>query len=213
MGDDTNRDGSPKRKFIDTALVLFSERGFHGVSLADVATELGLTKQSVLYHFRTKETLYGAVLADMAGRFEAIVENARAGGGSGEDRLRAYLAALFDHMERHPRDARLIARELIDNLDRARSARAWYLRPFLEESIALLADLPGWSRRSLDARTAAVAQWVGAINYFAIAQDTFCAIFGPDRHDGARAAFIETLVVQATSVQASTNDASKGRKP
>ena len=74
----TTKVRSSQQKFVDAALTLFSERGYYGVSLADVASELGLTKQSVLYHFPTKEALYGEVLQQLSNRFEAIVAEARA---------------------------------------------------------------------------------------------------------------------------------------
>ena len=48
--------------FLDAATHLFSEHGFSGTSVADVANQLGVTKQAVLHHFGNKERLYGEVL-------------------------------------------------------------------------------------------------------------------------------------------------------
>ncbi|MBY6159578.1 TetR family transcriptional regulator [Mameliella alba] len=193
-----NVTSSPKQKFIDAAFRLFAERGFHGVSLADVASDLNLTKQSVLYHFKTKEALYGAVLAKMAGHFDAIVADVRSHNGDGQTRLRYYLTTLHDHMRSHPMDARLIARELLDNIDRVDDSHRWYLRDFLDASVALLAEVPGWSDSGLDVRMAAVTQWIGAINYASIADPTLGAIWGSDRQKAASAAFLETLIAQAS---------------
>ncbi|MCY4292233.1 MAG: TetR/AcrR family transcriptional regulator [Roseovarius sp.] len=192
---------SSKQKFLDVALVLFSERGFHGVSLADISDSLGMTKQSVLYHFRTKEKLYGAVLADLAVRFDLIVENALLHQGDSLERFRLFLSRLYDHMQSNPRDARLIARELLDNLDRAHSDRKWYLRGFLDASIDLLAELPGWSSCPIDTRTAAVCQWIGAINYFVVAEHTFGAIWGCRRFEKTKNVFLDTLVAQYGNFQ------------
>lgn len=193
----TKPDNAAKQKFIDTALRLFSKRGYYGVSLADVADELGLTKQSVLHHFKTKETLYGEVFKGVADRLEAIMETVAARPGNGEEKLRIYLEKLHDHMQTYPLDARLIARELLDNLDRARSSRKWYLRRFLDESVALVAETPRWQRASLAEQTAATVQLFGAISYFATAEVTFEAIWGSDRIQATKDVYLAALLQQA----------------
>jgi len=190
-------DNSSKQKFIDTALRLFAQRGYYGVSLADVADELGLTKQSVLYHFRTKEALYGEVFEGVAARLEAIMATVAAHTGTGEQKLRIYLEKLHGHMQEVPLDARLIARELLDNLDRARTSRKWYLRRFLDDSVALVAATPQWRQSTLNEQTVVTIQLFGSISYFATAEVTFEAIWGIDRLQGAKDAFLPVLLRDA----------------
>ena len=50
-----------RERLLDQAEPLFAERGFYGVSIAAIASELGLTKQALLHHFGSKEKLYGEV--------------------------------------------------------------------------------------------------------------------------------------------------------
>ncbi|MBR9827027.1 MAG: helix-turn-helix transcriptional regulator, partial [Alphaproteobacteria bacterium] len=90
---------SPKQKFIDTARELFAERGYFGVSLADVAGELALTKQSVLYHFKTKDALYGAVIADIASRFDVIIDEVMDESESAPRALALFLERMQTHMQ------------------------------------------------------------------------------------------------------------------
>jgi len=45
---------------LEAATRLFAERGYNGVSIAEVAKSAGVTKPSVLYHFPDKETLWKA---------------------------------------------------------------------------------------------------------------------------------------------------------
>ena len=187
---------SPKRKFLDTALRLFSERGFYGTSLADVANELGLSKQSILYHFKTKEMLYGAVLEEVAERFDALVENVMKLDLRAETRMRVFLEKLHDHAQTAPYDGRLIARELLDNPDRAEASRKWYLRNFLDASVALLSDLPKWRYRTEPERTAAAYQLIGAVSYFSISEPTLDAIWGKARMDETRDVFLSTLMLR-----------------
>lgn len=192
----TGQIDSPKKKFIDTALRLFSERGFYGASLADVAAELGLTKQSILYHFKTKEALYAAVLTDVSGRFDAIIEDVARLDQSAEKKLRFFLERLLDHAQHAPCDGRLIARELLDNLDRVETSRKWYLKTFLDKSVDLLTDLPKWRYRTEAERTAAAYQLIGAVSYFAISEPTLQAIWGRSKLDDTKDVFLSTLLLR-----------------
>lgn len=192
----TGQIDSPKKKFIDTALRLFSERGFYGASLADVADELGLTKQSILYHFKTKEALYAAVLTDVSARFDAIIEDVARLDQSAEKKLRFFLERLLDHAQHAPCDGRLIARELLDNLDRVETSRKWYLKTFLHKSVDLLTELPKWRYRTEAERTAAAYQLIGAVSYFAISEPTLQAIWGRSKLDDTKDVFLSTLLLR-----------------
>jgi len=44
-------------KIISTAGVLFAQKGFFGVSMQDIANELGVTKAALYHHFTSKEEL------------------------------------------------------------------------------------------------------------------------------------------------------------
>ncbi len=183
-----------KQKFIDTALPLFADRGYFGVSLADVATELGLTKQSVLYHFRTKDALYGAVIEDIANRLDAVLDTVMAApDNEPQQRLDLYLERMHGHLQTAPQDARLITRELLDNLDRAKTGNRWYLKRFLDMSVALLAAHPNWSGRPVSEQSAAAYQLIGSVCYFAISGPTLGAIWGKQRLAAIEADFLPTL--------------------
>ena len=46
-----------QRRVQETALVLFAERGYHGVSMRDLATEVGMRASSLYVHVASKEEL------------------------------------------------------------------------------------------------------------------------------------------------------------
>ncbi|HEY1566924.1 MAG TPA: helix-turn-helix domain-containing protein, partial [Solirubrobacteraceae bacterium] len=52
-----------RTRILDTAERLVQTRGFNGFSYADVATELGVTKASLHYHFPGKAELGEALIA------------------------------------------------------------------------------------------------------------------------------------------------------
>lgn len=49
-------------RILDGALASFGTRGYDGTSLDNLAAALGLTKQSILYHFASKEALLECVI-------------------------------------------------------------------------------------------------------------------------------------------------------
>lgn len=56
-----------KSNILETALTLFSEKSYDGVSLQEIADRVGILKGSVYYHYRSKEDL----LADALGQVRA----------------------------------------------------------------------------------------------------------------------------------------------
>lgn len=72
-----------KHRALQVATVAFADRGVAGTSLDGLAAELGVTKQTILYHFGSKGRLIEAVLAqaaeDLAEQLEAAVEDVEPG--------------------------------------------------------------------------------------------------------------------------------------
>src|SRR5204862_4471611 len=62
-------DADTATRILDVAERLVQIRGFNGFSYADVATELGITKASLHYHFPGKAELGQALIARYAERF------------------------------------------------------------------------------------------------------------------------------------------------
>ena len=79
-----------KQLIQDTAVRLFNERGYDKVSLRDIAREAGVAIGSLTYHFRRKEDLLDAILADLHGGFEASLDRGLRG-----EALLANLVGLF----------------------------------------------------------------------------------------------------------------------
>lgn len=53
----TNRD-----EILDAALIVFSEKGYEGALLRDIAASLGITKPALYKHFASKEALWNAMI-------------------------------------------------------------------------------------------------------------------------------------------------------
>ena len=86
-------------EIINCAAKLFAKRGVGSVSLRDIADELGISKGTLHYYFKTKEDLICscaencvAVIGD--GVFELM--NGAARGGSAESVCEKFVSAFFD---------------------------------------------------------------------------------------------------------------------
>lgn len=86
--------GEGRANICEAAVRLFNERGYDAVSLRQIAAEAGTTIGNLTYHFRRKEDLLVAVLADLHGGYADMLDRSLAG-----DDLLARLVALFAESE------------------------------------------------------------------------------------------------------------------
>lgn len=94
--------GETAARIVDTATEAFGARGYGATSLDDLARDLGIRKQTILYWFPSKEALLGACLdavaADVAGELEATL----AAAPEGWPRIEALLRKAFRLAARRP---------------------------------------------------------------------------------------------------------------
>ena len=179
--------------FIAEATKAFSDKGFHGTSIASIADRLGLTKQALLHHFGTKERLYGEVLARISKSFNADLETARASAEAPADQLEAFFTLLLDRTIADSDDTRLLMRELLDNHTRAETADVWYLEPALNTLIDLAQAATGPDTLTREGAFARIYQLFGAVTYFAVSAPTLEGIFGERFYAGMHAEFTAAL--------------------
>ncbi len=197
---------STRDRMIVEARGLFAERGFYGVSIAQIAAELGLTKQALLHHFGTKEKLYGLVLEQIAGELEGI-KPPRADGEEPLDHLVRYFVAMIADGSERVELYMLLMREILDNRLRAETAGRWYLKPFLEDLVAMVRGLPQWSHATDGQVLAVVIQLLGAVSYEAVSRPTFSGVFGADQVAASQSAFAgQTRALVLAALKAGPTD-------
>jgi AcrR family transcriptional regulator len=96
------RPSATSERILDAALVGFGTRGFEATSLDALAAELGITKQTILYWFGSKDGVLQAVVERMADQLAATIEAAVLRSASGYDRVEAVLTAVFRLGVRQP---------------------------------------------------------------------------------------------------------------
>ncbi|MDH5290298.1 MAG: TetR family transcriptional regulator [Acidimicrobiia bacterium] len=94
--------GTTKHRVVEVAMVAFADRGVAGTSLDDLARQVGMTKQAILYHFGSKDGLVGAVLEQGARDLIEVLAAAGAAAPAGWDRVEATVRAAFGLAVRRP---------------------------------------------------------------------------------------------------------------
>src|SRR5271155_4550030 len=114
-------------RILDEALASFGTRGYEATSLDALAGSLGLTKQSILYWFPSKEGLLEAVIQRSAAEWARVLQEALNGAGEGFGRVEAVVRSVFRLAARRPELLGLVreaarlgppaASQMIDALD------------------------------------------------------------------------------------------------
>jgi len=89
-------------RIADAALAAFGTRGYEATSLDDLARELGIRKQTILYWYPSKEALLASVIDRTTGEVMERLERAVAAGGPGFGRIEAIVRAMSRLVARHP---------------------------------------------------------------------------------------------------------------
>ncbi len=100
---------------LDSALAVFSERGYHASSIDDIAREGGVSKALIYEHFASKQDLYAELLEQHAGvLFSALAEAISEAGSSAPSRLAVGFDAFYGFVEEHRVAWRMLFREATD---------------------------------------------------------------------------------------------------
>ena len=130
---------STRERIIHVALAAFGSDGFHATSLDSLATSLGVTKQTVLHHFGSKDGVLAATTETAATLLANAVDTALAKPGTADERLTRVVRAIFALAARRPE---LLG--FVRELSRLGSAPLANLRtalaPFLARASAFVAD-------------------------------------------------------------------------
>lgn len=95
-------------QILDSARILFGERGVHGVSVRDIAEHAGVKKAAVFYYFNGKDELLERILEGYYGSHAEALEAAFQAGGTLRDRLQGTIDAYLDFVLANGAYARLV---------------------------------------------------------------------------------------------------------
>jgi TetR/AcrR family transcriptional regulator len=184
---------------LDAALEVFSQHGFRGATLDQIAEGAGLSKPNLLYYFPSKEEVHKALLT---GLLDTWLDPLRAmdPGGVPLAEIMAYVRRKLDLARDYPRESRLFAGEILQGAPRMRSAIEGDLRHLVDEKAVVLLR---WMEDGRIARVDPVhlifSIWA-LTQHYADFDVQVRAVLGPDHDPFTEAgSFLETLFTRLLS--------------
>lgn len=157
-------------KVLDSALQLFSERGYFNTSIHDIRHAAGVSTGAIYHHFRNKETLAKSLYDSLLVRMNDAISAASAGQTSCLMRSRAIIAKLFELTVHESRTMQFVLlaqhREFLPEEPPICSSQPFrFMRQVIEEGIAK------GEVRSLEPWVAASAMFGGALRMMSLQLD------------------------------------------
>lgn len=125
---------------LDAALEVFSQAGFRGATLDQIAEKAGLSKPNLLYYFPSKEAIHTALITDL---LQVWLDPLRALDPEGEPvgEILGYMRRKLELSRDFPRESRLFANEMLQGAPRVQGPLHDDLKPLVEEKAAVIR---GW---------------------------------------------------------------------
>ena len=129
-----------REAILTAALDVFSQYGFRGTTLDQLAAEAGLSKPNLLYYFPSKEAIHTALLEQL---LEDWLDPLIALDPEGEpvEEVLAYAQRKLDMSRDTPRESRLFANEILQGAPHIGGHLAGELRALVDEKAQVLR---GW---------------------------------------------------------------------
>jgi TetR/AcrR family transcriptional regulator len=124
-------------RILEAARGEFAQHGY-AARLQDIAERAGLTHPTLLYHFKSKERLYAAVIEQAMLDWAAMTSRAVSAAPVGFERVAALVAAGMEFFATHHDFVIIWRREAIEGGGRLEDAMAEHMRPFLVRAVGFL---------------------------------------------------------------------------
>lgn len=141
-------DGQPRTRIqqrnrdtiLEAALEVFSNNGFRGATLDQIATKAGLSKPNLLYYYPSKDAIHAELLS---GLMDTWLDPMRALNAQGDPipEILAYVERKLEISRLYPRESRLFANEIVQGAPRISGALGGELKPLVDEKAEVIR---GW---------------------------------------------------------------------
>ena len=180
------------QRIIKAAATIFSEVGFAGARVDEIAKCAGVNKATIYYHIGDKQAHYAQVIhtlfEDAADRFERNVGKAQ----SPVEKLKFYIQTVADAMQRHPELAAIMLWE--------QAAGGRNFPEMVDQSLArILAVISGILQEGTD-KGVFIETEPFIVHMMIIGTTVFCKMSAPIRAKSASLAGIHQLVNPALDI-------------
>ncbi len=125
---------------LEAALEVFSQAGFRGATLDQIAKTAGLSKPNLLYYYASKEAIHTELLSGLMDNWLEPLEALKADGDPIEEII-AYVLRKLDMARSLPRESRLFANEIVQGAPRIIGEITGPLKTLVDEKASVI---NGW---------------------------------------------------------------------
>jgi TetR/AcrR family transcriptional regulator len=126
-------------RILDAALNVFSQHGFRGATLDQIAKEAGLSKPNILYYFSAKEEIHVTLLNQLMETWlDPLIE--MDSNGEPLEEILNYVQRKLDMARELPRESRLFANEILQGAPRMTPHLKSDLLPLVNDKCAVIQD-------------------------------------------------------------------------
>ena len=125
---------------LEAALDVFSQLGFRGATLDQIAEVAGLSKPNLLYYFASKEAIHEALLSQLLANWLAPL-HALNPKGEPIAELLGYMRRKLQMSRAFPRESRLFANEILQGAPRIEPAISGELKTLVDDKAGVI---HGW---------------------------------------------------------------------
>ncbi len=125
---------------LEAALEVFSQHGFRGATLDQIAKAAGLSKPNLLYYFSSKEAIHETLLN---GLMDTWLDPLRTLNPQGNpvDEIKGYVQRKLEMSRDYPRQSRLFANEILQGAPRIHDGLGGPLKTLVDEKATVI---QGW---------------------------------------------------------------------
>lgn len=109
---DTRHVNEAETRLLQSALNLFSDKGYEGTSIREIIEGAGVTRPVLYYYFENKEDLFRRLFETTFSQLIEMIDTAAKGDGPCVPRLKAIISAAFALAEENTQSVRLILQVL-----------------------------------------------------------------------------------------------------
>lgn len=133
---------------LEAALDVFSQHGFRGATLDQIADSAKLSKPNLLYYFPSKEAVHTALLSRLLNTWLDPLRDINPAGDPLVE-IMGYVRRKLDLARDYPRESRLFANEILQGAPRMKVVIETDLKALVDEKCAVLT---GWMDQGRIAR-------------------------------------------------------------
>jgi len=176
-----------RKRILEAALEVFSQHGYRGATLDQIATASGLSKPNMLYYFDSKQEMHVTLLNRL---METWLDPLKQIDPEGEplDEVMRYVHHKIDMAFAYPRESRLFANEILQGAPRMAPHLESGLKPLVDDTAAMIEAWVAAGRIApVDPRHLLFSIWATTQHYADFDAQVQVLLDGADAEAGARA--------------------------